>query len=183
MLDEAKRYTLAYGFGFEAQRLGSSPTSTTLDFAPRGIIELTKANFTGRADSLSFKVRASTIQGRGQVAYTAPNFFASPHFTFQLTGYFEKARDIQTFTAKRYEGQLQLSEKVTSASTLFYRYSYRRVLATNLNIAADEIPLFSQPTEVSSEFDVRAIFARSPQQPRGRHPGSDLKKASTSAWP
>ena len=25
MVDEAKRYTLAYGLGFEAQRLGSEP--------------------------------------------------------------------------------------------------------------------------------------------------------------
>ena len=78
MVDEARRYTIAYGLGFEAQRLGSStsPTSQSLSFAPRGTLELTKANLTGRADSLSFKARASTIQGRALITYIAPNYFA-----------------------------------------------------------------------------------------------------------
>src|SRR6185437_3003013 len=39
MVDEAKRYTIAYGLGFEAQRLGANATNTTLSFAPRGILE------------------------------------------------------------------------------------------------------------------------------------------------
>src|SRR6185312_1959608 len=96
MVDEAKRYTIAYGLGFEAQRLGANATDTTLSFAPRGILELTKANLTGRADSLSFKVRASTIQGRALLAYTAPNYFSSPNFSLQISAYFDKTRDIQT---------------------------------------------------------------------------------------
>ena len=87
MVDEARRYTIAYGLGFEAQRLGSatSATSESLSFAPRGTLELTKANLTGRADSLSFKARASTIQGRALITYTAPNYFASPNFSLQLS--------------------------------------------------------------------------------------------------
>ena len=149
MVDEAKRYTVAYGLGFEVQRLGSTATSTALNFAPRGILELTKANLTGRADSLSFKVRASTIQGRALLAYTAPNFFASPDFTLQISGFFEKARNVQTFTSKRYEGSVQLAQRLSTTSSLLYRYSYRHVIATNLNISPDEIPLFSQPTEIS----------------------------------
>ena len=87
MVDEARRYTLAYGFGFEAQRLGSGATGTGFSAAPRGILEITKGNLTGRADALSFKVRASTIQGRALIAYTAPNYFASPNFSLQLTGF------------------------------------------------------------------------------------------------
>ena len=84
MVDEARRYTIAYGLGFEAQRLGSStsPTSQSISFAPRVTLELTKANLTGRADSLSFKVRASTIQGRALLTYIAPNYFAISEFQF-----------------------------------------------------------------------------------------------------
>lgn len=66
MMDEAKRYTVGYGIGFEAQRLGSAGSSAvngTFTVSPRAILELSKANLTGRADTLSFKVRASTIQG------------------------------------------------------------------------------------------------------------------------
>jgi outer membrane protein insertion porin family len=59
LVEEAKRYTMAYGGGFEVQRLASStnPTAGAIQAAPRGIFELTKVNLTGRADSLSLKLR------------------------------------------------------------------------------------------------------------------------------
>src|SRR6202022_1707213 len=95
MVDEARRYTLAYGFGFEAQRLGSGATGSPFSAAPRGILEISKANLTGRADALSFKGRASKIQGRALLAYTEPTYFALPNFNLQLTGFFEKVRNIQ----------------------------------------------------------------------------------------
>ena len=150
MVDEAKRYTIAYGLGFEAQRLGANATNTTLSFAPRGILELTKANLTGRADSLSFKIRASTIQGRALLAYTAPNYFASPNFSLQISAYYDKTRDIQTFDSKRYEGSIQLSQKLSSSSSILYRYAYRKVITQiNSNILAEQIPLFSQNTDIA----------------------------------
>jgi outer membrane protein assembly complex protein YaeT len=151
MVDEARRYTIAYGAGLEAQRLGSSGSSLGGSFsvAPLGILELTKANLTGRADSLSFKARASTIQGRGLLTYTAPNYFASPNFTLQLSALFDKTRDVQTFDSERSEGSIQLSQRLSSSSTLRYRIAYRHVIATNLKILAEEIPLFSQNTEVA----------------------------------
>jgi len=160
MVDEAKRYTIAYGLGFEAQRLGANATDTTLSFAPRGILELTKANLTGRADSLSFKVRASTIQGRALLAYTAPNYFASPNFSLQISAYFDKTRDIQTFDSKRYEASIQLSQKLSTSSSLLYRYAYRKVITQiNSDILAEQIPLFSQNTDIA-EFGASYILDR-----------------------
>ncbi len=161
MVDEARRYTIAYGIGFEAQRLGSSTsaTSQSLNFAPRGTLELTKANLTGRADSLSFKARASTIQGRALITYIAPNYFASPNFSLQLSTYYETSRDVQTFDSRRAEASVGLAEKLSSSSSILYRYVYRHVVASNLQIAVEEIPLFSQNTEVS-EFDVNWIRDR-----------------------
>lgn len=155
MVDEARRYTIAYGLGFEAQRLGSSTsaTSQSLSFAPRGTLELTKANLTGRADSLSFKARASTIQGRALLTYIAPNYFASPNFSLQLSAFYENSRDVQTFDSRRAEGSAGLAQKLSSTSSILYRYAYRHVVASNIHIAVEEIPLFSQNTEVS-EFDV-----------------------------
>ncbi|PYU62772.1 MAG: hypothetical protein DMG55_02780 [Acidobacteria bacterium] len=66
LVEEAKRYTVAYGGGFEVQRLASttSPTGAQIQAAPRGILEVSKLNLTGRGDSLSFKLRGSTLQGR-----------------------------------------------------------------------------------------------------------------------
>jgi outer membrane protein assembly complex protein YaeT len=151
MIEEARRYTLAYGFGFEAQRLGSGATGSTFSAAPRAILEITKANLTGRADALSFKVRASTIQGRALLAYTAPNYFASPNFSLQLTGFFEKARNIQTFTSRRYEASLQLAERVSNTSSFLYRYAYRKVNTTinGNSISLQQIPLFNQNTHIA----------------------------------
>ncbi len=161
MVDEARRYTIAYGLGFEAQRLGSStsPTAESLSFAPRGTLELTKANLTGRADSLSFKVRASTIQGRALLTYIAPNYFASPNFSLQLSTFYETSRDVQTFDSRRAEASVGLAQKLSSSSSILYRYVYRHVVASNLKIAVEEIPLFSQNTEVS-EFDVNWVRDR-----------------------
>ncbi len=155
MVDEARRYTIAYGLGFEAQRLGSnnSATAQTISFAPRGTLEITKANLTGRADSLSFKARVSTIQGRALLTYTAPNYFASPNFSLQLVADYITSRDVQTFDSRRAEGTIRLSQKLSSSSSILYDYAYRHVVASNLQIAVEEIPLFSQNTEVS-EFGV-----------------------------
>ncbi|MGB2901276.1 MAG: POTRA domain-containing protein [Candidatus Acidiferrum sp.] len=151
LVEEAKRYTVAYGGGFEVQRLASTtnPTGGQVQAAPRGIIEVSKLNLTGRADSLSFKLRGSTLQGRALLGYFVPNTFGSPHFSFQATVFAEKTRDINTFTEQRYEGAVQLTDQISTRTTMLYRYAFRKVLVSNLNIPSQEIPLFQQPTLVS----------------------------------
>jgi len=158
LVEEAKRYTIAYGGGFEVQRLASTsdPTGGQVQAAPRGILEVSKLNLTGRADSLSLKLRGSTLQGRALLGYSAPDTFGSQHFSFQATAFAEKTRDINTFTEDRYEGSLQLTEKVTPFTTMLYHYAFRKVVVSNLNISASEIPLFNAPTLVS-QFGVTWI--------------------------
>ena len=151
LVEEAKRYTIAYGGGFEVQRLASTsnPTGSEIEAAPRGILELSKLNLTGRADSLSFKLRGSTIEGRALLGYSVPDTFGSSHFSTQATAYAEKTQDINTFTEERYEGSVQLTEQVTPLTTLLYRYSFRQVRVSNLKILPEEVPLFNAPTLVS----------------------------------
>jgi outer membrane protein insertion porin family len=159
IVEEAKRYTMAYGAGLEVEQLGGSgPDSSALEFSPRVIFEISKANLTGRADTLTFKIRASTLQGRALLSYTQPHYFAKPNLSFQATLFADKSRDVTTFTATRYEGSLQLTQKVSRGTSLVYSYAYRKVLidAATLRIAPEEIPLFSQPTLVS-EFGVSWI--------------------------
>ena len=136
LVEEAKRYTLSYGGGFEVQRLASStdPTSGTVQAAPRGILEISKLNLTGRADTLSLKLRGSTLQGRALLGYSSPNTFASPNFSFQATAYFEKTRDINTFNETRYEGSVQLTQQASPRTTLLYRYSFRKILVQDVKI-------------------------------------------------
>jgi outer membrane protein assembly factor BamA len=153
LVEEAKRYTVAYGGGFEVQRLASTtnPTGGQWQAAPRGILEVSKLNLTGRADSLSLKLRGSTIQDRALLGYSIPNTFGDPHFSSQATAYTEKTQDINTFTEMRYEGAVQLTDQVTPRTTVLFSYTFRKVLVSNLNshIAPEEIPLFQQPTLVS----------------------------------
>ena len=185
LVEEAKRYTVAYGGGFEVQRLASTtnPTSGQVQAAPRGILELSKSNLTGRADSLSLKLRGSTIEDRALLGYSVPNTFGNPKFSSQGTAYTEKTQDINTFTAMRYEGSVQLTEQITSRTTLLYRYTFRKVLASNLNshIAPQEIPLFEQPTLVS-EFGM-TWFRDSRDNPADASKGSfnsaDFEAADT----
>jgi len=153
LVEEAKRYTIAYGGGFEVQRLASStnPTGSVLQAAVRGILEISKLNLRGRGDSISLKLRGSTIEDRALLTYSSPNTFSNPHYTFQANIYTEKTQDINTFTEARYEGSVQLNDQVTRFTTLQYHYAFRRVVVSNLNntVAPEEIPLFEQPTLVS----------------------------------
>lgn len=153
LVEEAKRWTIAYGGGFEVQRLASStnPTASELQAAPRGILEISKLNVRGRGDSVSLKLRGSTIEDRALLTYTAPNTFADPHYTFQANAYTEKTQDINTFTEERYEASVQLTDQATRFTTIQYHYAFRRVLVTNINntIPPEDIPLFEQPTLVS----------------------------------
>jgi outer membrane protein insertion porin family len=151
LVEEAKRYTIAYGGGFEAQRLASTtdPTGGQIEASPRGIFEISKENLTGRADTLSLKVRGSFIQGRALLAYTAPEAFNSDKLSLQMTAYVEKTQDINTFTQMRYEGNVQITDQLSSRSSVLLRYAFRKVDLSNLNVPQEEVPLFYQPTLVS----------------------------------
>ena len=151
LVEEAKRYTIAYGGGFEAQRLASTtdPTGGEIEASPRGIFEISKENLTGRADTLSLKLRGSFIQGRALLAYTAPEAFNSDKYSLQMTAYVEKTQDINTFTQTRFEGNVQITDQLSPRSSLLLRYAFRKVDLSNLNVPQEEVPLFYQPTLVS----------------------------------
>jgi outer membrane protein insertion porin family len=152
LVEEARRYSIGYGLGIEAERIGvpsEGPTATTIAFSPRGTLELAKLNLTGRADTLSLKVRFSTLQGRGLLTYISPNYWGHPSLSMQLSGFYEKTRDISTFTSVRTEGSAQLTDRLSQGTSLLFRYAYRHVLASDLQISPEEIPLYSQPTRAS----------------------------------
>ncbi len=153
LVEEAKRFTLAYGGGFEVQRLASTtnPAGSEVQAAVRGILEISKLNVTGRGDSLSLKLRGSTIEDRALLGYNHPNTFSDPHLNLQVTAYTERTQDINTFTQTRYEGAVEMNDRVTPRTSLLYHYAFRKVLVSNLNatIPAVEIPLFNAPTLVS----------------------------------
>jgi outer membrane protein assembly complex protein YaeT len=151
---EGKRYTIGYGGGFEIQRLAggsTNPNGTILSASPRGIFEISRLNMFGRAQTATFKVRASAFQYRALLGYTADNFLTRKDLSLQLTGFADKTQDVNTFTSIRYEAALQLVETLSPSSSLLYRYFYRHVKAIDINQTINplQIPLLSQPTQVS----------------------------------
>jgi outer membrane protein insertion porin family len=150
-LEEAKRFSMAFGFGAEIARIGGC--GTCLDapvggngFSPRVSVDFTRNNLWGLAHSLSLRTRASTLEQQALLTYTWPRFGGNPNLSFAITGLYDNSRDIRTFSSKREEGNMQISQRLTKATTAFYRYSYRRVSVDEdtLKISQFLIPALSQ---------------------------------------
>ena len=153
-VEEAKRYTMAYGFGFEAQRLQGvtgNPNATQFSASPLGIFEVSKNNVWGRGQTIGLQLRGSTLEYQALASYLIPDLFARQKYSLQFTALAAKSQEVQTFVSQRYEGSVQLKQALTPRTTLVYRYTFRQVLVekNSLHIPAEEIPLLSQPTLVS----------------------------------
>ena len=185
-VQEGQRYTIGYGFGFQVQRIAGgsvNPSGTILSASPRGIFEIARANMFGRAQTLSFKTRVSSLDYRFLVSYMADNFLTKRNLSLQLTGFANKTQDVNTFTSTRFEAGLQLVQQLSPGSSILYRYFYRRVKASDLSatINPEQIPLLSQPTLVSG-FGVTYVRDRrdNPADPtRGTFNTVDLSDAIT----
>ena len=151
-LQEAKRYTFNYGLGLEFQTGqpagGTSQPQGTTGVSPRLSFSLTRLNFRGRDHTLTFSAHVGRLQQRGLVSYEAPRWMNSPHWKLSVTAFYDDTVDVTTFTSERLEGSVQAEQVLSRASTIEYRFTYRRVLATNLPANLSLVPQFSQPTRV-----------------------------------
>jgi outer membrane protein insertion porin family len=141
---EAKRYTLAYGGGFEFQTgtLGASGVSPLIS------LQVTRLNFRGRDHTITFNSRVGRLQQRGLISYQAPRWFNSPDLKFSVTAFYDNTLDVTTFTSQRLEGSVQAEQTISKASTMDYRFTYRFVKASHVHISPNLIPLLSLPVRV-----------------------------------
>ena len=154
-MEEARRYSFAAGLGAQLTRIGGC--TTCLDapagqtgFSPRVSLDFTRSDLWGLAHSISLRTRISTLERRGLLTYTWPHFHNQDRLNLSFTGLYEDSNDINTFSYKREEGSAQLSQRISKATTLFYRYTYRRVSIdqATLKITPFLIPLLSQPVRL-----------------------------------
>lgn len=153
--DESSRYAVTGGFGAEIAQIGGcrdcfeAPAGKT-GFSPRLYFDVTRRNAFGSGHIASFKSRVSTVQKRGILSYEAPQFRGSPNINLLFSGMYDHSRDVRTFSAKRQEGSVQLGQKLSRASQVLYRFTYRRVSIdqNTLQINPQLIPLFSQPVRL-----------------------------------
>ncbi len=151
-VQEAKRYTFNYGAGFEFQTgqtaingkqpLGSSGVSPLASF------DVTRLNFLGRAHTITFESRVGRLQQRGLIGYEAPRWLNNPKWKLTFTGFFDHTLDVATFTSQRLEGTVQAGQVINKFSTIDYRFNYRLVKASNIQIDPNLVPLLSQPVRV-----------------------------------
>ena len=152
---EARRWTVGIGGGAEIGRIGGDQSSLfapagTTGFSPRVSFELNRLNMFGKANTISFQSRFSTLEQRGVVRYQAPQWRGKERLTLSYSALVDQSKDIRTFSAVRLEGSVQVQHKISKPTSLFYRYTYRRVTvdAATLKINPILIPLFSQPVRV-----------------------------------
>jgi outer membrane protein assembly complex protein YaeT len=151
--EEARKYTFTTGFGAEIAKIGGcrscldTPQGTT-GFSPRASFGVTRRNFLGEGHMISFQSRVSTLQQRGVLSYEAPQFRGSDNVSLLFSGVYDDSRDVRTFSSRRREVSAQLGQKISKASTMLYRFSFRRVSVTDLIVSPELIPLYSQPARI-----------------------------------
>lgn len=157
-VQEARRYTFNYGAGFEFQTgqpaiNGKQPLGTT-GVSPLASLDVSRLNFAGRDHTITFESRVGELQQRGLISYDAPRLFNSPKWKLTFTGFFDHTLDVTTFTSQRLEGSVQaeqiVSQKLdgTPVSVVNYRFNYRLVKASSLQVSPQQIPLLSLPVRV-----------------------------------
>jgi len=152
-VEEARRYTFNYGVGLEFQTgqpsaVGTNQAKGETGVSPRVSLDITRLNFRGRNHTITFKADVGSLQQRGLISYTAPRWFNSQNWKLSFTAFYDNTLDVTTFTSQRLEGSVQAEQTVSKATTMDYRFTYRRVKASNINISPAEIPLLSLPVRV-----------------------------------
>jgi outer membrane protein insertion porin family len=154
-IEEAKRYSSTIGLGAEIARIGGGQenlrAATGVNaFSPRIQFELTRLNMFGIAHSLSFRSRVSNIQQRALINYLAPQFRDRDNLNLALTVLGDQSRDIRTFTSRRFEGSMQLGQRVRLGRNILYRLAWRQtgIVQETLQVDPGLIPVFAVPAKV-----------------------------------
>jgi outer membrane protein assembly complex protein YaeT len=156
---EADRYTFDYGVGFEFQTgqpaYGTSSPLGETGISPMVSLGVTRINVGGRHQSISLKGNLGRLQQRAVISYDVPNLLNLERLRFTATGLYDDTVDVSTFTSKRLEGTFQVTQILLKMqdrelTTLAWRFSYRRVDASDIEVTSNLIPLLSQPTRVGT---------------------------------
>ncbi len=155
---EADRYTFDYGIGFEFQTgqpsFGTNQPLGNTGVSPRVSFGVSRINVGGRHQTLTMKTNVSRLQQRGLINFDVPKLL-NRDLRFSATAFYDNTVDVSTFTSERVEGTLQASQLLKrdqvsgrELTSMTYRFSYRRVKASSIQVTDNLIPLLSKPTRV-----------------------------------
>ncbi len=151
--DEAARYTFNVGFGLELGQFGGTTTNVANAGGAKGVspivsFNVNRLNFLGRGETVSLQTRYSSLEQRESLNYIMPHFLGSPRRTTTFSALYDTTQDVQTFSSRRAEASVQVSQRFNRASTVLIRFAYRRVSTGNLFIPALLVPQLLQPVRV-----------------------------------
>jgi outer membrane protein assembly complex protein YaeT len=155
---EARRYTFDYGLGFEFQTgqpsVGTNQPLGQTGASPKVSFGLTRINVGGRNQTVTMKTSLSRLQQRGLISFEAPKLL-NRDLRFSATAFYDKTVDVSTFTSERTEGSVQTVQVLArdftgqrEVTSIAYRFTFRRVQASNIQVSDNLIPLLSKSTRV-----------------------------------
>ena len=152
---EAKKNDLTYGFGFDViNRGGSIPsgtvavpglpavglsknfkTSQKTFYGPRALLEYTRKDLWGRAETLSFTALGARLDQRGQITFTDPYFKGTNwSASANIGGEHDAQNPIFTSVIGNFGLQLQRALNEDKTMNMFLRYNYSQTGLTDLVI-------------------------------------------------
>ncbi|MFL6450332.1 MAG: POTRA domain-containing protein [Bryobacteraceae bacterium] len=151
--DEAARYSFNVGFGLQIGRFGGTTSNLsdaggTSGLAPIVAFDVSRINFMGRGQTLSLQTRYSSLEQRESLNYIVPRLLGSFSRTLTFSLLYNTTQDVQTFSSRRAEASVQLSQRLNRASTVLMRFAYRRVSTGNVQIPSLLIPSLQQPVRI-----------------------------------
>ena len=162
-LTEARRWTLTYGFGFEAQTgqpqtncagaraggIACNPNGKT-GVSPRVIADITRNSLFGREQSASLQGTYGLLEQSIELLYQVPHFEGAQNFGFSFSGGYANSEDVATYVASRISGGFRFTQNflapgsfLSKANTFVYEINFRRV-----KVASDTLQVY--PSEISA---------------------------------
>jgi outer membrane protein assembly complex protein YaeT len=167
---EARRWTLTYGLGFEAQTgqpqnncKGILTTGATCNpngktgISPRVLIAVTRNNLFGREQSASLQATYGLLEQNVNLLYQAPHFLGNRNFGFTASGGYASSQDVTTYVASKLETGVRFTEHFTpgaflsKANTFVYAFDFRRVKVSidSLQVGPAELNSLSTAARVA----------------------------------
>ena len=170
-LTEARRWSLTYGFGFEAQTgnpqyncAGPDTAGVTCNpegkkgVSPRVLGAITRNDLFGRELSASLQGTYGLLEQKINLLFQDPHLRSSKDFGLDFSAGYANSLDVTTYVASKLEGSFRLSEHFSSpgsllskANTFIYQLNFRRVKVqeNSLQVAPGEITQDSAATRVA----------------------------------
>ena len=183
-LQEAKRWDVTYGFGFEAQtglpvcnyctQQGTTAAQEgKAGVSPRISLDVTRINVRGKDNSITLHSSYGLLERVATLTFQNPHLYDSQKLSAQVSGGYSNVQDITTFASSKISFDFRITHKATRKDTFIYDFEYRRVAVdpNSLAISASLIPQLSEPVRVGGPAFTWFHDTRSPN-PLDAHKGS-----------